>query len=75
VQLFAAALSRNVRKTLLQVWCLERNKLEPLRAIPPVDPPGQALSEPSVAVVDHYGFMIRHGVIPAFVRSAVDFPR
>lgn len=62
MQLVTTALSRDVGEAVFQIRRLERNKLYPLLAISPVDPPGQALSERSVAVVDHCGLPIGHGV-------------
>lgn len=64
VQLVSAALPRDTGEALFQVWCLKRNTLEPLLTIPPVDPPGQALSQPSFAVVDEYGFTLCHLLAP-----------
>ncbi len=75
MQLLAAPLPRDDGEAVFQVWFLERDQFEVLLTIPPVDPPGQAVSESSVAVVDHYGFTILHGVVAlALVRSAVARP-
>ncbi len=46
---------------------LERNQLEPLAVIPPVDPPGQPLSKPSVAVVNDYRLPLVHADGPRLV--------
>lgn len=44
-------------------------------AISPVDPPGQTLSEPSVAVVDDYNFSIVHpDRLPAGTERRGAFP-
>jgi hypothetical protein len=39
---------------------LKGDQIEVLVTIPSVDPPNQALSEPSVAVIDDYGFTVLH---------------
>ena len=58
MEFFAAVLLRNAWEALFQVRLLERNQIELLATILPVDPPGESLSKPSVAVIDDCAFMI-----------------
>ena len=60
MKLIPTPLSRYARKASFQGWLLERNQLELVFPILPVDPPGEAASEASVAVVDDRGFTILH---------------
>ncbi len=60
MELFAATRPRDVCEAFLQGQFLERNQLQLPPAIPPVDPPGEALSKPSFAVVDDRGFIRLH---------------
>ena len=55
-----AALPGDARKAYFQVRLLEGDQIKPPPTIPPVDPPGPALSEASVAVVDDGSFWILH---------------
>jgi len=64
VQLFAATLAGNARKTELQTWILEGEQLKSPCRISPVDPPGEGPSEASVTVVDHDRLTILHLLLP-----------
>jgi hypothetical protein len=64
VKLFKTPLPREAPKTSFQVGFLKRNQVEPLCPIPPVDPPGEAPSETSVAVVDHNRLALVHLALP-----------
>lgn len=55
MELVAAVCSRYSREAFFQVGFLERNQHEPFFSILPVDPPGEAASKPSTAVVDDCG--------------------
>lgn len=75
MKLFTAACWRYAWKPVFQVRLLGGDQLEPLPAISPVDPPGQTLSEPSVAVVDDYNFSIVHpDRLPAGTERRGAFP-
>ncbi len=55
-----AALPGDARKAYFQVRLLEGDQIKPPPTIPPADPPGPALSEASVAVVDDGSLGILH---------------
>ncbi len=65
-----AAFPGDARKAHLQVRLLEEDQIEPPPTIPPVDLPGETLSEASVAIVDDDGFMTVHPDRPPGVPAA-----
>jgi len=72
VKLFKTPLLREAPKTSFQVGFLKWNQLEPLCLIPPVDPPGEASSEASVAVVYDHGFRVGQRRLPSHRYGAHD---
>ena len=74
MKLIPAALSRYVWEAFFQVRLLEGDELELVPSIVPVDPPGDAPSEPSVAVIDDRHFVVLHSCrYPLVPRAPTEF--
>lgn len=71
MQLVAAAISGDAWESLFEIRLLEGNQFEPFFAIPPVDPPGESPSEPSLAIIDEYRLTLSHAHGPRLVSRAL----